>query len=74
MRPPHPTSAWHDQDHISKENIMGIELGSLEGVVGEDGTFDILAGFIGTIDKFVKAAGYFTGGDLQEAIAGGFMK
>ena len=59
---------------MCKENIMGIDLGSLGGVVGEDGTFSILSGFLGNIDKFVKAAGYFAGGDLQEAIANGFMK
>ena len=52
---------------------MGIDLGSLGGVVGKDGTFSILSGFLGNIDKFVKAAGYFAGGDLQEAIANGSM-
>lgn len=53
---------------------MGIELGSLGGVIGEKGTFSILGTLLGNVDKFVKAAGYFTGEGFQEAIAGGFMK
>ncbi|MGX1858601.1 hypothetical protein ACWIFB_14390 [Dietzia sp. NPDC055340] len=53
---------------------MGIELGSLGGVIGKDGTFGILSDLLGNVDKFVKAAGYFTGEGFQEALAGGFMK
>lgn len=53
---------------------MGIDLGSLGGVIGKDGTFDILSTLLGNVDKFVKAAGYFTGEGFQEALAGGFMK
>ena len=53
---------------------MGIELGSLEGVVGKDGAFGLLSGLLGIIDNFVDAAGYFTGEGFQEALAGGFMK
>ena len=52
---------------------MGIDLGSVEGVIGKEGAFGLLSGFLGNVDKFVKAAGYFAGGDLQEAIANGFM-
>lgn len=53
---------------------MGIDLGSVEGVVGKEGAFGLLSDLLGNIDKFVKAAGYFTGEDFQEALANGFMK
>ncbi|GLB63459.1 hypothetical protein NCCP2495_13380 [Dietzia sp. NCCP-2495] len=53
---------------------MGIELGSLKGIVGEDGAFGLLSDLLGNIGNFVDAADYFTGEDFQEAIAGGFMK
>ncbi|GAA3512152.1 hypothetical protein [Dietzia aurantiaca] len=53
---------------------MDLDLGSLNGVVGDGGTFSILSGLLGNVDKFVKAAGYFTGEGFQEALAGGFMK
>ena len=53
---------------------MGIDLGSAAGVIGEKGAFGLLSGLLGNVDKFVKAAGYFTGEGFQEALAGGFMK
>lgn len=53
---------------------MGIDLGSVEGVIGEEGAFGLLSDLLGNIDKFVKAAGYFTGEGFQEALANGFMK
>ena len=53
---------------------MGIELGSVEGIVGEKGAFGLLSGLLGAVDNFVKAAGYFTGEGFQEALANGFMK
>ncbi|MCD2261427.1 hypothetical protein K3888_01795 [Dietzia aurantiaca] len=53
---------------------MGIDLGSVEGIVGKEGAFGLLSGLLGTVDNFVKAANYFTGTGFQEALAGGFMK
>lgn len=53
---------------------MGIELGSVEGIIGEKGAFGLLSGLLGTIDNFVKAAGYFTGEGFTAALAKGFMK
>lgn len=47
--------------------------GSLGKIVGEDGTFGVLSDMLGWVQDAVSAAGYFAGGDLQEAIAGGFM-
>lgn len=52
---------------------MGIEFGSLDPVIGEDGVLGLGASFIGHINNLVKGIGYFAGGDLQEAIANGFM-
>ena len=54
---------------------MDIDLGSL-GPVAEGNTsmLGLLSTLLGNIDKFVTAAGYFTGEGFQEALAGGFMK
>lgn len=49
------------------------DTGSIGRIVGENGTFGVLSDLIGWVSDFVSAAGYFTGGDLQEAIAKGFM-
>ena len=58
---------------------MGIDFGSLAPIVVGDGAetpslFGGISGLLGNVDKFVKAAGYFTGEGFQEAISGGFMK
>ena len=68
---------WPGQD--LKENNMGITFGSLAPIVLGDGDstpslFGAISGLLGDVDKFVKAAGYFTGEGFQEALAGGFMK
>ncbi|MFS4488331.1 hypothetical protein [Dietzia kunjamensis] len=47
--------------------------GSLGRIIGEDGTFGVLSDLIGWVSDFVSAAGYFAGGDLQEALGKGFM-
>ena len=52
---------------------MGIELGSVGDSLGEDGIVDVFSGFLGNISNLVSGIGYFAGGDLQEAIANGFM-
>ena len=52
---------------------MGIELGSIGDNLGEGGILDVGASFIGVLNNLVKGIGYFAGGDLQEAIAKGFM-
>lgn len=52
---------------------MGIELGSLAPVIGEDGVVGLFAGLLGNVNNLVKGIGYFAGGDLQEALANGFM-
>ena len=61
---------------------MGIDFGSLAPILTGTGTGDdkvpgllgAVSGLLGDVDKFVKAAGYFTGEGFQEALAGGFMK
>lgn len=52
---------------------MGIDLGSVGDNLGKDGILDVGASFLGVINNLVKGIGYFAGGDLQEAIANGFM-
>ncbi|GAA1716617.1 hypothetical protein [Dietzia cercidiphylli] len=47
--------------------------GSLGRIIGEDGTFGVLSDLIGWVSDFVSAAGYFAGGDFQEALGKGFM-
>ena len=47
--------------------------GSLGRIIGEGGTFGVLSDLIGWVSDFVSAAGYFAGGDLQEALGKGFM-
>ncbi|UVE96576.1 hypothetical protein [Dietzia sp. B32] len=53
---------------------MGIDLGSLAPVAGKGGLLDLGGTFVGAINNIVKGIGYFAGGDLQTAIANGFMK
>jgi len=53
---------------------MGIDLGSLAPVAGKGGLLDLGGTFLGAINNFVKAAGYFVGGDFQKALDAGFMK
>ncbi|MBB0990797.1 hypothetical protein G6009_04845 [Dietzia sp. SLG510A3-30A2] len=56
---------------------MGIDAfgadGSLGRIIGEKGTFGVLSDLIGWVSDFVSAAGYFAGGDFQEALGKGFM-
>lgn len=61
---------------------MGIDFGSLGPLVlggkvdGESvpSLFGAVSTLLGDVDKFVRAAGYFTGTGFQEALANGFMK
>lgn len=53
---------------------MDIDLGSVGGALGPKGLLDITGTFLGAINNIVKGIGYFAGGDLQTAIANGFMK
>lgn len=46
------------------------EFGSLTGV---SGALDILNGFLGAFEDLFSGLAYFTGGDFQEALTGGFM-
>ncbi|WP_188064785.1 hypothetical protein [Dietzia sp. ANT_WB102] len=48
--------------------------GSLGGIFGPEGTFDVLSDMLGWVNNLVKGIGYFAGEDLQAAIANGFMK
>lgn len=47
--------------------------GSLGGILGADGTVGVVADMLGWVNNLVKGIGYFAGGDLQEALAKGFM-
>lgn len=49
------------------------EDGSMSSIFGEDGTFGVLSDMLGWMKSLVSGIGYFAGGDLQEAIDGGFM-
>lgn len=52
---------------------MGIELGSLGPVIGDDGVVKLFAGLLGNVNNLVKGIGYFAGGDFQDAFDAGFM-
>ncbi|WP_206472797.1 MULTISPECIES: hypothetical protein [Dietzia] len=52
---------------------MGIDLGSVGGVLGPKGLVDLAGGLLGAVNNLVKGIGYFAGGDLQEALGKGFM-
>lgn len=47
--------------------------GSLGAIFGKEGTFGVLSEMLGWVNNLVKGIGYFAGGDLQEALANGFM-
>ncbi|MBB1012799.1 hypothetical protein BXY47_2712 [Dietzia kunjamensis] len=47
--------------------------GSLGGILGEGGTFDVVSSMLGWVNNLVKGIGYFAGGDLQEAWNNGFI-
>ena len=52
---------------------MGIDLGSLGPVIGEDGIVNLFGGLLGNVNNLVKGVGYFLGGDFQKALDAGFM-
>lgn len=56
---------------------MGIDLGSLggdTGLFGKDGVVGLVSGMLGWMKDLTAGIGYFTGGDFQKALDGGFMK
>lgn len=50
---------------------MKLEFGSLAGVSGALG---LLTDFLGGFGDLFSGLEYFTGGDFEEALAGGFMR
>jgi len=48
-----------------------MEFGSLTGV---SDTLGFVNGFLGAFGDLFSGLDYFTGGDFEEALAGGFMK
>ena len=50
---------------------MNLELGSLAGVSEALG---IVTDFLGAFGDLFSGLDYFTGGDFEEALAGGFMR
>lgn len=56
---------------------MDLDFGSIangtDGLFDEDGLVGVFNSMLGWMKSLTGGLGYFTGGDFEEALAGGFM-